>query len=138
MTIQQLTDFFAREDHSGVLSTADQKGNVNAAIFGSGRLLDEKTLVFGLGDNRTLGNLKQNPQAVFLCFEQGTTVFDWHGARIYLEAVEIISQGSLFDDIVSAIMQRAGRVAARSIRAVVVFTITGIRPLVDLLYNHSR
>ena len=81
------------------------------------------TLVFGLGDNRTLGNLKQNPQAVFLCFEQGTTVFDWQGARIYLEAVEIISQGSLFDDIVSETMQRAGRVAARSIRAVVVFTI---------------
>jgi len=136
MTIQQLTDFFARDDHSGVLSTADQKGNVNAAIFGSGRLLDEKTLVFGLGDNRTLGNLKRNPKAVFLCFEQGTTVFDWQGARIYLEAVEIISQGPLFEDVVSETMQRAGRVAARNIRAVVVFTITDIRPLVDLFYKY--
>ena len=138
MTIQQLKDFFARNDHSGVLSTADQKGNVNAAIFGSGRLLDERTLVFGLGDNRTFDNLKQNPKAVFLCYEQGATFWDWQGARIYLEAVEIISQGPLFDDIVAETRQRGGRVAARNIRAMVVFTITDIRPLVDLLYNRSE
>lgn len=138
METRQLMDFFKAEGRFGVLSTADREGAVNAAIFGSARLLDTQTLALGLGDNRTLDNLKRNPQGVFLCFEPGATLLAWQGARLYLEVAEIASRGPLFDEIVAETARRAGRAAARGLRAVVTFRITGIRALVEFARNPGK
>jgi len=132
MDRQQMKELFNRVGRFGTLSTADSSGTVNSAIFGSGRLTDETTLVMGLGDNRTLANLRENPKGVFLFFEPGETLLAWKGARLYLELVNIETSGALFDEIVDGITLAAGKTAARGIKAAVTFRITEVRPVIDL------
>ena len=48
-----LMEYFNRQPRLGTLSTADQNGKVDSAYFGSPRMIDEKTIFMGLGNNRT-------------------------------------------------------------------------------------
>lgn len=120
------------EGRAGVLSTTDGEGRVNAAVFGSARLTDDGLLLLGLGENRSLANLRQQPQAVFTFFDAGAQPMAWTGARLYLEVERIEVEGPVFDRILEGIRQIAGARAARRIRAAVLFRIVNIRPLVDL------
>jgi hypothetical protein len=132
MNRRQARELFGLIGRFGTLSTADGSGTVDSAIFGSGRWLDDDTLVLGLGDNRTLANLRENPKGVFLFFEPGETLLAWKGARLYLELVAMETSGARFDDIVAGVRVAAGRTAARGIRAAVTFRIREIRPIIDL------
>ncbi len=51
----------------GVLGTADKQGQPNTAYFGSLRLMEDGSVVLGLGKNRSLKNLEENPLAVLFC-----------------------------------------------------------------------
>lgn len=135
MDNRQLMEFINHPKRFGVLGTTNRSGEANAAIFGSARMTDAKTLVLGLGDNRTLDNLKRNPRSVFLAFEPGDTPLNWQGVRLYLKVTQIALEGSRFDEIVAAVDQQAGHAAARRIRAAVTFEITDIRPLLDFEAN---
>jgi hypothetical protein len=106
-------------------------GKVDAAVFGSGRLTDDDTLVIGLGDNRTLTNLKENPTGVFMFFEPGATLSAWKGARLYVELVSIETGGVLFEEIINDVALKAGKMAAAGIRAAVTFKINEVRPVID-------
>lgn len=133
MDRQALREMINRpEGRPGVLSTTDEEGQVNAAVFGSARLTDDGLLLLGLGENRSLANLRQQPQAVFTFFDPGAQPSAWTGARLYLEVARIDGEGQVFDRIVEGIRQVAGARAARRIRAAVLFRIVNIRPLVDL------
>ncbi|HOB19061.1 MAG TPA: pyridoxamine 5'-phosphate oxidase family protein, partial [Candidatus Methanoculleus thermohydrogenotrophicum] len=81
----RLMDYFNKQPRIGILSTANREGKVNAALFGSPRMVDEKTVVMGLGKNRTLEYLQQNPYAVYTILEPGKTLMDWKGLRVYLK-----------------------------------------------------
>jgi len=116
---------------TGVLSTSDKDGQVNSAIFGSCRLLDDDRVAVGLGDDRTLANLGQSAHATLLFATPGTTVFNWQGARIYLELTELVGSGPVFDQSISDIEQQAGKMAARMITTVALFKVTEVRPLID-------
>ena len=61
----KLMDYFNKSPRIGTMSTSDKTGNVDSALFGSPRMTDGKTVVMGLGKNRTLANLQQNPHAVY-------------------------------------------------------------------------
>lgn len=132
MNRPQLMIFLNQPGRFGTLSTTDAAGNINSAIFGSARMTDENTLTLGLGANRSLANLKEHPQGVFMFFEPGETLLTWKGARLYLEVQEISAEGPLFDEIVQHIAQTAGKMAASSIHAAVTFKITNVRPILDL------
>ncbi len=131
MTESKLAEIFA-EHPAGVLSTADGQGNVNAAVFGSARLVGADRIVLGLGDNRTLANLRQNPQAVLLFYTLARMVFDSRGVRLYLQLEGLLQSGPLFSETVRDIETKAGKMAARSITAVARFKVSAIRPLIDL------
>ncbi len=122
------------ETHStpGVLCSSDGHGDVNAAIFGSVRLLDEQTLTIGLGDNRTIENLRVNPRAAYIFYEPGPDILSWQGARLYLEAVSFENSGPVFEETVAFTTKAAGKNAAAMLKAAVVFKIISVRPLVDL------
>ena len=75
-----LADYFENAKGVGVLSTADQDGKVNAAIYGRPHVIDEKTLAFIASDRLTHANLKTNPSAVYLFKENGS----YEGKRLYL------------------------------------------------------
>jgi hypothetical protein len=66
----------------GVLSTADEKGKVNAAVYSKPHVIDDTHVAFIMGDKRTHTNIKKNPSAVFLYKEDGP---GYEGKRIYLK-----------------------------------------------------
>jgi hypothetical protein len=114
----------------GILATADAKGQPNAAYFGSPQLKADGTLVMGLGENRSLANLEQNPLAVFFTVEKAPVDFQTPGYRLYLKARDIQRQGPILDAVREAIAALAGADAAKMMKAGVVFEVTEVRPLV--------
>jgi hypothetical protein len=94
-------------------------------------MIDEKTIIMGLGNNRTYANLQANPSAVFMVMETGKTITDWKGVRIYVTMTECQTSGQKLDDLRAAIAQHAGEKASKIIHAAVAFEIQEIRPLAD-------
>jgi len=128
----QLIEYFNKSPRIGVLSTADKSGHVDSGIFGSPRMTDEKTVIMGLSNNRTLANLQQNPHAVYLIIEPGTTITDWKGIRVYLVALQIATSGGGLDAFKSQIAEVIGKESADMMIALVTFEVTGVRPIVDM------
>ena len=128
---KQLMAFFNTQPRLGTLSTADGKGKVNSAYFGSPQMPDEKTIVMGIGKNRTFANLQENPLAVFLVMQPGPTLPEWKGVRIYVKMIDSQTSGEMFDSVTAAIAAKAGPNAAKMIHAAVRFEIQEIRPLAD-------
>jgi len=131
MNRNEVMELFNKRPRIGALSTANKKGEVNVAVFGSPQMIDENTVVMGIGKNRSLANLRENPHAVFIVVEPGKTVMDWKGARVYLEVLAVETGGGFYDTIKDNITQAAGKAAGDMIRAAVRFKIVEVRPIVD-------
>lgn len=127
----KLMEYFNKQPRLGVLSTADKKGNVNSAYFGSPRMIDEKTIVMGLGKNRTFTNLQENPNACYLIMEPGKKVTEWKGVRIYVKMIDCQTSGDKLNALKNSIAEAAGENAAKMIHAAVTFEVNEIRPLAD-------
>ena len=128
----KLMEYFNKSPRLGTISTADKAGNVDSGVFGSPNMTDEKTVVMGLGKNRTLANLQQNPHAVYLIMEPGATIMDWKGIRVYLKAQNIATSGPVLDTYKAEMAKVAGEEAAKMIYAAVSFEVTEVRPLIDM------
>ena len=72
---KEIMDIVNKPGRIGTLGTADTQGRPNVAYFGSPRLSEDGTIVMGLGSNRTLKNLEQNPNAVFFCVAESPVTF---------------------------------------------------------------
>lgn len=132
MDRKELMELFNKWPRIGTLSTANKMGDVNVAAFGSPRMVDENTVVMGIRNNRSFRNLERNPKAVFIVMEPGPTVQDWKGARVYLEAVDIETEGRFYEEIKRNIAKAFGQEAADLVHAAIRFRITEVRPLVDV------
>lgn len=128
----KLMEYFNKSPRIGTLSTADKAGNIDSALFGSPRMTDEKTVVMGLGKNRTLANLQKNPHAVYLIMEPGATLKDWKGIRIYLTVQNIATSGPVLSTFKAQMAKVTGEEATKMIHAAVSFEVTEIRPLIDM------
>ena len=128
----KLMEYFNKSPRIGTLSTADKAGNVDSALFGSPHMTDERTVVMGLGKNRTLANLQKNPHAVYLIMEPGATLMDWKGIRVYLKAQNIATSGPVLDTFKAQMAKVAGEAATKMIYAAVSFEVTETRPLIDM------
>ena len=95
-------------------------------------MVDEKTVVMGLGKNRTLANLQQNPNAVFLIMEPSADFMDWKGIRVYLKAENIATIGPVLDTFRLQMVKVIGEEAVKMIHATVSFSVTEVRPLSDM------
>ncbi|MFZ3046369.1 MAG: pyridoxamine 5'-phosphate oxidase family protein [Desulfatirhabdiaceae bacterium] len=115
----------------GVLGTADKNGQPNTAYFGSLRLMEDGSVVLGLGNNLSLKNLEENPLAVLFCITESPVEFKTPGVRLYLKLKELQKAGPLYDAIKTAVAEHAGEGAAKMIVAAAAFEITKIRQLVD-------
>jgi hypothetical protein len=132
MNRMEVMELFNKKPRIGTLSTANRKGEVNVAVFGSPQMIDENTVIMGIGRNRSFRNLQENPQAAFIVVEPGKTVMDWRGARVYLEAVDIERGGGFFEEVRAGIAKAAGKEAADMIHAAIRFRINEVRPIVDV------
>jgi len=129
---ETLISYFNKQPRIGTLSTASKDGKVDVAYFGSPTMVDEKTIVMGLGNNRTFANLNENPNAVFMIMEPGETPPQWKGIRLYLKMSACETSGDKLHDIQSKIGAKIGMETARKmIHAYIAFEITDIRPVAD-------
>jgi len=94
-------------------------------------MIDEKTIFLGLGKNRTLANLQENPHACFLIMEPGDKLPEWKGVRLYLKMTDCQTSGEKLDTMKGRIAEAAGEGAAKMIHAAITFEIREIRPLAD-------
>lgn len=126
-----LMEFFNKQPRLGVLSTANKAGEVNSAYFGSLRMVDEKTVVMALGNNRTFSHLQENPNACYLIMEPGKALPEWKGVRIYLKMTRCETSGDTVETMKKQLAEKAGPAAAKIVYAAVTFEVTSIRPLAD-------
>lgn len=128
----RLMDYFNKQPRLGVLGTANREGKIDAAVFGSPMMVDEKTVVMGIGKNRTFEYLKENPNAVFTIVEQGETIMDWKGLRVYLKMKGYETSGERLETYKKQIAKVVGKEAAAMIHASVTFEVGEVRPLIDM------
>jgi hypothetical protein len=133
MDRKEAMELFNKRPRIGSLSSANAQGDVNVAVFGSPQMIDENTIVMGIGKNRSFQYLQENPKAAFIVMEPGESPMEWKGFRVYLEAASIEAEGKLLDMIRGKIAEAAGEGAAKMIHAAIRFNITDIRPLIDPL-----
>jgi 3-hydroxyisobutyrate dehydrogenase-like beta-hydroxyacid dehydrogenase len=133
MDRKDVMSMFNQATRIGALATADKNGAVNAAVFGSPRMISEDTVIMAIGDNRSYRNLQENPKASFIVVEPGANPQEWKGARLYLEVDAFERYGELLDSFRENIRKMAGNEAADAIKAAIRFKVTGVRPLIDPL-----
>jgi len=126
-----LMDYFNKEPRIGVLSTSSKDGKVDSAVFGSPHMIDEKTVLLATAQNRTLANLLENPDAVYLIMEPGNSIMDWKGIRVYLSMKEYMTSGEMLEMIRNQAANFIGEEAAKMIYAAITFEIYEVRPVVD-------
>lgn len=126
--IQQLLD---NPNRLTSLSTVDPRGRPNSALFGCVLIRDEQ-IIIGLGNGRSLHNLRQNQFATLMIVVPGENVFAFKGARLYLESQSVEATGPLLEEIQTTVRSTAGRAAARMIQHVLCFDILEYRDLVDM------
>jgi hypothetical protein len=131
MSNSKLVDYFNKQPRLGSLSTANKEGKVNVAYFGSPRMTDEKTIVMGLGKNRTFAYLQENPYGVFMIMEPGKIPTEWKGVRLYVKMTECHISGEKLDSFKAQLAKVAGEAAAKIIYAAVTFEVYDIKPLAD-------
>jgi hypothetical protein len=76
-----LKTYFEETKGTGVLSTADNAGRVNAAIYARPHVMDDGSLGFIMRDRLSHSNLQSNPHAAYLFREEG---FGYKGIRLHL------------------------------------------------------
>lgn len=128
----KLVDYFHKQPRIGMISTSGKDGKVDVAVMGSPRMTDEKTVVLGSGTNRTLGNLQQNPYAVYMIIEPGNTIMDWKGIRVYMKLKDLETSGPSFDAYRKNLAEAVGEEAAAMIHALATFEVIEVRPIVDM------
>lgn len=73
--------YFEDKKGLGILATADQEGNVDAAVYAKPHIMDENTIAFIMTDRLTHHNLQSNHHAAYLFKEEGP---GYKGTRLFL------------------------------------------------------
>lgn len=130
MDRKQVMEMFNKKTRIGALATANRNGDVNAAVFGSPRMISDDMVVMAIGDNRSYRNLQENPKASFIVVEPGSSPQEWKGVRLYLEVDSMERYGELLDSFREKIRSVAGDRSADAIVAAIRFKVTDVRPLI--------
>jgi hypothetical protein len=122
----KLSEYFTNISGTGVLSTADAVGKVDAAIYARPHFIDENTIAFIMADKVTHTNLQTNGSAVYLFKEQNS----YEGRRLYLTKIREEKNAPLIDEIrrrKSATKEVCGKTGSKFL---VCFKIDKVRPLI--------
>ncbi|HKL49175.1 MAG TPA: pyridoxamine 5'-phosphate oxidase family protein [Desulfuromonadales bacterium] len=90
----QMKDYFENTEGTGVMSTADGQGKVDAAIYARPHVTEDGTLAFIMRDRLTHSNLKENPYAAYLFMEKGG---GYKGVRMFLKKVKEDTDSELIE-----------------------------------------
>jgi hypothetical protein len=78
----KMKEYFSVSSGTGVLSTADSSGKVDAAIYSTPHVMDDGTVAFIMRERLTRENLRSNPFAAYLFIEDGP---GHKGIRLFLK-----------------------------------------------------
>lgn len=81
----KLDSYFTEKNGFGVISTSNDKGEVNSAVYAKPHVVDNNTIAFIMRDRLTRNNLQSNPLAHYMFIEQD---HGFHGVRLSLTMVE--------------------------------------------------
>jgi len=81
----KLKEYFESNKGIGVLSTADEKGRVDAAIYARPHVMEDGLVAFIMTDRLTHKNVQSNPHALYLFKENNSS---WQGKRLVLTKVK--------------------------------------------------
>ena len=79
-----LANYFENTQGTGVLSTADKDGKVNAAVYSRPHFLEDGTVAMIMRDRLSHANLQSNPYAAYLFIEKAP---GYQGKRLYLTKI---------------------------------------------------
>ena len=119
-------DYFENASGVGVLSTADDTGKVNAAIYGRPHFMDEHTVAFIASDRLTHANLKKNPSATYLFKEDRS----YKGFRLYLTKTHEEKDSPLIENIRRKKYKGIGRKDNKESKFLIYFKVDKILPLI--------
>ena len=92
----KLEKYFKNISGVGVLSTANQDGEVNAAIFATPHVLKDDQIAFVMRDRLTHKNLQSNPNATYLFMENGGF---YKGTRLFLKKTKEDTNSKLIESM---------------------------------------
>jgi hypothetical protein len=121
----KLSEYFANTAGTGVLSTANAAGKVDAAIYARPHFIDEDTIAFIMADKVTHANLQTNPSAVYLFKEINT----YEGRRLYLTKIREEKDTPLIDELRRSTHEGEDGNGNKSSKFLVRFKIDKVRPL---------
>jgi hypothetical protein len=132
-TVMTVSEYFENTKGTGILATADDSGEVDAAVYARPHFLEERTVAFIMADRLSHRNLQSNPRAAYLFIEQGE---GYKGKRLHLTKIAEETD----DQKIQAIRRRPLPVECgfeSESRYLVHFRIDRVRPLVgDELEGH--
>ncbi len=80
-----LYNYFENTQGIGVLSTSDQQGRVDSAVYRRPHIMEDGTMAFIMNDRLSHKNLQANPHAAFFFKEDG---HGYAGKRFFLTKVK--------------------------------------------------
>jgi len=119
----KLKDYFEKTSGTGILSTADGKGLVSAAIYSRPHFIEDDKLAFIMRDRLSHKNLESNPHAVYLFIADGP---GYNGKRIYMRMIREEKNA----DQIESLQRRKYVKEVNEDRFLVFFELVRERPLV--------
>lgn len=95
-------EYFENTLGTGVLSTASKDGRVDSAIYSRPHVMEDNSFAFIMHDRLTHSNLRENPYAVYLFIEEGSTT---KGKRLFLKKLKEVSD----PDLIASLRRRTSR-----------------------------
>lgn len=80
-----LSTYFDEKKGVGILSTANEKGQVNSAVYARPHVMEDGTLGFIMSAKRSYANVTANPHAAYLFIEEGK---GYSGKRLQMTKVK--------------------------------------------------
>lgn len=91
-----LKRYFDEKKGMGVLSTADENGKVNSAVYARPHVMEDNNIAFIMRDRLSHFNLESNPHAAFLFREEGA---GYKGVRLHLTKIREESDTPLVKEL---------------------------------------
>lgn len=80
-----IDNYFNEKSGFGVISSSNDKGEVNSAVYAKPHVIDNNTIAFIMRDRLTRKNLQSNPLAHYMFIEHD---HGFHGVRLSLTMLE--------------------------------------------------
>lgn len=122
----ELKQYFEEKKGLFILSTADDSGSVNGAVYSTPHLMDDGTLAIIMNNKKTHQNVDKNPHAHLLFIEEGP---GYKGKRLTLKKVREEQDSDLLYKLCKRCADGDPKFEGKT-RFLVFFSIEDERPLV--------